>query len=178
MEEIEVASVVVSLDFDSKLDLGYLHQNIDARETEYSPDQNHWLKTWFEPEGTYVSFYQSGKAMIAGAGSVSEAEEIADRVTRSVQNIVDVGEPEYKIQNIVAKHSLNSPISLEELALSLGYENVEYEPEQFPALIYRKNGAVFLIFSSGELLCVGLTDLEKVRESIRKVIEDEIRQFL
>jgi transcription initiation factor TFIID TATA-box-binding protein len=177
-EDIEVASVVVSLDFGSTFDLEYLHANIDAKETEYSPEQNHWLKTWFEPEDTYVSFYQSGMAMIAGVGSVSEARDIAEKVTESVQEVVDVGEPEYEVQNIVAKYSLDSAVPLERLALSLGYENVEYEPEQFPALIYRENGAVFLIFSSGELICVGLTDLGRIRESIQKFVEETMSQFL
>jgi transcription initiation factor TFIID TATA-box-binding protein len=75
-------------------------------------------------------------------------------------------EPEAEVSNIVATSDLGSPISLEALTLELGMEQTEYEPEQFPALMYRGSEYVILVFASGKLLCTGLTDLDAVSEAI------------
>ena len=41
------------------------------------------------------------------------------------------------IQNIVAISDLEADLNLNEVAMGRGLENVEYEPEQFPGLVYR-----------------------------------------
>lgn len=43
-------------------------------------------------------------------------------------------EPEIHVQNIVASADLKSDLNLNAVALGLGLENIEYEPEQFPGL--------------------------------------------
>jgi transcription initiation factor TFIID TATA-box-binding protein len=47
-------------------------------------------------------------------------------------------------------------------------ENAEYEPKQFPGLVYRMNnlGAVLLLFSSGKLVCTGAKKLEDATTAI------------
>jgi transcription initiation factor TFIID TATA-box-binding protein len=50
-------------------------------------------------------------------------------------------------------------------------EQTEYEPEQFPALIYRGEEAVLLIFSSGKIVCTGLTDLDQISLAIDDITE-------
>ncbi|HIH36360.1 MAG TPA: TATA-box-binding protein, partial [Methanocellales archaeon] len=55
-------------------------------------------------------------------------------------------------------------------------ENIEYEPEQFPGLVYRveKPKIVVLIFGSGKLVVTGgktLSDCEKGVEIVRRQIE-------
>ena len=51
--------------------------------------------------------------------------------------------------------------------------NTEYNPEQFPGLVIRikdpKTSA--LIFSSGKVVCTGARTIEKVQESIKKIIK-------
>jgi len=50
-------------------------------------------------------------------------------------------------------------------------DNVMYEPEQFPGLIYRMRDpkTVLLLFSSGKLVCTGAKSEEMVYESVAKV---------
>jgi transcription initiation factor TFIID TATA-box-binding protein len=55
--------------------------------------------------------------------------------------------------------------------LELGMEQTEYEPEQFPALMYRDSEHVVLVFSSGKLLCTGLTELGAVSEAVDDIVE-------
>jgi transcription initiation factor TFIID TATA-box-binding protein len=55
----------------------------------------------------------------------------------------------------VASADLKTDLNLN--AVALGLENIEYEPEQFPGLIYRikQPKVVVLIFSSGKLVIKG-----------------------
>ncbi len=56
-----------------------------------------------------------------------------------------------KIENVVAFTSLNIKISLNKIVNTV--ENTEYEPEQFPGLVYRPASprSAALIFSSGKI---------------------------
>jgi len=78
---------------------------------------------------------------------------------------------EIEIVNIVVSTSLEHAIPLEKMAATLS--NTEYNPEQFPGLVIRikepKTSA--LIFSSGKVVCTGARTIEKVRESIKKIIK-------
>ena len=42
--------------------------------------------------------------------------------------------------------------------VALRMEHVEYEPEQFPGLIYRGDTGTALIFSSGKVILTGFKD--------------------
>jgi transcription initiation factor TFIID TATA-box-binding protein len=66
-----------------------------------------------------------------------------------------MAEFQVKVENIVAFAVLNIQISLNKLVDSM--ENAEYEPEQFPGLVYRSKNprAAALIFSSGKIVCTG-----------------------
>jgi len=77
-----------------------------------------------------------------------------------------------EVVNIVVSTSLEHDIPLEKMAATLS--NTEYNPEQFPGLVIRirepKTSA--LIFSSGKVVCTGAKSMEKVEESIKKIIEN------
>jgi transcription initiation factor TFIID TATA-box-binding protein len=79
------------------------------------------------------------------------------------------------IQNIVASANLHGKVDQEAAAEVL--ENVMYEPEQFPGLIYRMGDpkVVILIFSSGKLVCTGGKSAEMVDVAVVKlhgILED------
>jgi len=76
-----------------------------------------------------------------------------------------------KIENIVASVSLGIRIPLEKLVEHL--EVTEYEPEQFPGLVYRIKDpkAATLIFSSGKIVCTGARSVEDVDKVVKKVVK-------
>ena len=80
-------------------------------------------------------------------------------------------DPEIHVQNIVASADLKTRLNLNAVALGLGLENIEYEPEQFPGLVYRikKPKIVVLIFSSGKLVITGGKSPEACEEGARIV---------
>jgi len=51
-------------------------------------------------------------------------------------------------------------------------DNTEYEPEQFPGLVYKLKGtkATFLLFSNGKIVCTGTKSEEEVHEALDKLI--------
>ena len=79
---------------------------------------------------------------------------------------------EYEITTITAKANLGFAVNLNKLALNL--DHTEYEPENFPGLIYRiiKPSATFLIFSSGKFICMGCKNKEEIEKAILQLQED------
>ena len=61
-------------------------------------------------------------------------------------------DPTVTIQNIVSSGDLGATLNLNVIAIGLGLEDVEYEPEQFPGLVYRLDNpdVVILLFGSGK----------------------------
>ena len=81
------------------------------------------------------------------------------------------------VQNMVATSDLGVEFNMNEVAVGLGLENVEYEPEQFPGLVYRveEPKAVILVFGSGKIVCVGARSTEDVLKAVEKVSEELTR---
>ena len=71
---------------------------------------------------------------------------------------------------MVAAGSVGFDLNLNSLAMEL--ENIEYEPEQFPGLVYKLPGtrATFLLFSNGKIVCTGTRSETKLREAVAKLV--------
>jgi transcription initiation factor TFIID TATA-box-binding protein len=82
--------------------------------------------------------------------------------------------PEIIVQNIVASADLGSVINLNAIAISLSLEKVEYEPEQFPGLVYRldKPKVVVLLFGSGKMVCTGARKTEDVELAVERITKE------
>ena len=60
--------------------------------------------------------------------------------------------------------------------MGLGLENVEYEPEQFPGLVYRidEPKVAMLIFNSGKIVCAGARNEDDISIAVEKLKKDLI----
>jgi len=74
-----------------------------------------------------------------------------------------------EIQNIVASVDFKRKLPLDKLSRTL--EKSEYQPEQFPGLIYRidEPKAAFLIFQSGKIICVGSKSIKAVALAFKEL---------
>jgi len=81
-----------------------------------------------------------------------------------------------KIENVVASTDIKKIISLDKLLTIL--EASEYEPEQFPGLVYRifEPKVAFLLFSSGRVVCAGAKSMEAVKLAVKK-LEAKLRSL-
>jgi len=53
-------------------------------------------------------------------------------------------------------------------------ENTEYEPEQFPGLVYKliEPTATFLLFSNGKLVCTGTKNRQQLEDSMDQLLKN------
>ena len=73
---------------------------------------------------------------------------------------------------MVASGSVGFDLNLNKLAIKL--ENTEYEPEQFPGLVYKLKAAkaTFLLFSNGKVVCTGTKSEAEVHKALEMLIEN------
>jgi transcription initiation factor TFIID TATA-box-binding protein len=81
---------------------------------------------------------------------------------------------EYKIQNIVTSADLATAINLNKIAVGFNLDKIEYEPEQFPGLVYRLDvpKVVVLLFGSGKLIITGGKEPEDAKKAVVKILSD------
>lgn len=84
--------------------------------------------------------------------------------------------PQISVQNIVASGSIGMKLNLNVLAMRL--ENTEYEPEQFPGLVYKlpEAKATFLLFSNGKVVCTGTKSEQEVHTAMEMLV-DRLQEF-
>ena len=85
----------------------------------------------------------------------------------------------FSIQNYVCTGGIGRTQNLNALAVGLGLENTEYEPEQFPGLIYRpaSRDCVVLIFATGKVVLTGARDLE-IAEATFEELRQQLSEFV
>jgi transcription initiation factor TFIID TATA-box-binding protein len=172
---ISIENVVASASLDQEIDLLAIMKVF--RNVEYRPKQFPGLVFRLKRPKTATLIFNSGKMVCTGAKSEKMARSAVKKVVRELKNkdIVILGKPKIEIQNIVASANLFGKIDLETAADIM--DNVMYEPEQFPGLIYRMGTpkVVMLLFASGKLVCTGAKYEGMVREAVFKlhdILED------
>ncbi|MCW4049538.1 MAG: TATA-box-binding protein [Candidatus Bathyarchaeota archaeon] len=169
--EIVIQNVVASATLDQKLNLLDIVKTF--RNTEYNPKRFPGLVFRLKRPKTAILIFSTGKMVCTGAKSMKMARSAVRKVVRELKNngIIILGKPTIVIQNIVASANLQYKFDLETAADVL--DNVMYEPEQFPGLIYRMKDpkTVLLLFASGKLVCTGAKSEEMVYESVGKIYE-------
>ena len=168
---ISIENVVASASLDQKIDLLAIMKVF--RNVEYRPKQFPGLVFRLTRPKTATLIFGSGKMVCTGAKSEKMAKRAVNKVVRELKNngIIILGKPKIVIQNIVASANLHGKIDLETAADIM--ENVMYEPEQFPGLIYRMGDpkVVMLLFASGKLVCTGAKHEDMVKEAVEKLHE-------
>jgi transcription initiation factor TFIID TATA-box-binding protein len=103
-------------------------------------------------------------------------EQVKVAIDKVINQLDKIGikiktEPKIEVQNIVASSDLGQSINLNAIAITLGLERVEYEPEQFPGLVYRLDlpKVVLLLFGSGKLVCTGARKPQDVEDAVDKI---------
>ncbi|MEE8599250.1 MAG: TATA-box-binding protein [Dehalococcoidales bacterium] len=166
---ISVENVVASVSLDQKIDLLDIMKVF--RNVEYRPKQFPGLVFRIKRPKTATLIFASGKMVCTGAKSERMAVRAVHKVVRELERkeIIKEGKPKIIIQNIVASANLHGKIDLETAADIM--DNVMYEPEQFPGLIYRMQTpkVVMLLFASGKLVCTGAKHEDMVKEAVGKV---------
>ncbi|MDT3436811.1 MULTISPECIES: TATA-box-binding protein [Halobacteriales] len=177
-ESIQVENVVASSDIGQELDLETLSGDLGA--TDYDPDNFPGLVYRMHDPKAAALIFRSGKVVCTGANSVDDVTTALKHVFDELRELgVDVAaSPKIEIQNIVSSGDLDHTLNLNAIAIGLGLESVEYEPEQFPGLVYRLDDpdVVALLFGSGKLVITGGTQLDDAEKALVN-IEDRLNDL-
>ena len=175
--DIEVVNIVVSSSLEHDIPLEKMATALSN--TEYNPEQFPGLVIRIKDPKTSALIFSSGKIVCTGARSLEKVEECIKKIIKSLEkiNVKITITPEITVQNIVASGSVGMDLNLNSLAMKL--ENTEYEPEQFPGLVYKLNvkdakgkvfKATFLLFTNGKVVCTGTKSEENVHRALDKLI--------
>ena len=169
---VVIKNIVAKLDLDVEFDLSYLLSEMPN--SSYEPEN--YPSLVFRPQGlSTVLVTRTGKLLFTGGDSTENLRNTYRRISEELENIGvdDVGRiEEIEIVNVVSTFELNSNVDLNHLSITLGLENTEYEPEQFPGLVYRiENGPVVLIFSSGKAVVTGAESTPEILDAVNKIRE-------
>jgi len=168
-DSIRIQNVVAAATLNQRFDLNAIVKGFPG--VEYNPKRFPGLVFRLKKPKTAILIFSTGKMVCTGAKSEKKAKQAVKKVVKELKNngIIIPGKPEIKVVNIVASADLLGTIELEDAAYSL--DRNMYEPEQFPGLIYRMDEpkVVFLLFSSGKIVCTGATKEEYVYEAVAKL---------
>ena len=142
--------------------------------TEYNPEQFPGLVLRVKKPKSAVLVFSSGNLVCTGTKSIGQVKQVIEQVIKQLRkiNVRITDKPKINVQNIVASGTINLALNLNLLALEL--ENTEYEPGQFPGLVYKlaEPNATFLLFSNGKLVCTGTKNKEQLEESMKQLIKN------
>jgi transcription initiation factor TFIID TATA-box-binding protein len=168
----KIVNIVISTSLEHKIPLERLI--MDLPNTEYNPEQFPGLIMKIrEPKASFLIF-SSGKIVCTGTKSLEEVDFAIERLIDYMKK-VDINitiKPKIKVENVVASSDINMKLDLNELAIKL--TNVEYEPEQFPGLVFKINDeteATFLIFGNGKIVCTGTKSDKDVHVAIKNLLQ-------
>lgn len=141
--------------------------------TEYNPEQFPGLVLRVREPKSAVLVFSSGNLVCTGTKSIAQVKQVIEQVIKTLKkiNVYITDKPKITVQNIVASGNINMMLNLNFLSLEL--ENTEYEPEQFPGLVYklRDPPATFLLFSNGKLVCTGTKNNQQLEDSMNQLIK-------
>ena len=161
-----VATVVVEIT--EKIDLNQIARK--HPEVEYNPERFPGLVMRIEKPRATILIFSTGKMVVTGLRKAAEAPRVVEKVVKNIKKAgIKVTNPKITIQNIVASGDLHTNIDLNMAAIVMEY--AMYEPEVFPGPIYRMQDpkTVFLIFSTGRIVCTGAKKKEIVRDAVAKL---------
>jgi len=168
---IRIENIVATVTLDQGLDLGAIARSIPN--VEYDPEEFPGLVLRLDNPKLTALVFSTGKMVITGAKSTQMLIKGFKRILRLFykHGILITGKPRVQIQNVVASANLNAEVNLEIAAEQL--DNVMYEPEQFPGLIYKMDDpkVVLLIFSSGKMVITGAKSEEEVAQAVKNIYE-------
>jgi len=167
--DLKVQNIVATTSLGKPVSLTKLARS--QSNTEYNPEQFPGLVLRVKEPKSAVLVFSSGNLVCTGTKSVAQVKAVIAEVIKQIGKIgiKITDKPRITVQNIVASGSIDFKLNLNLLALQL--ENTEYEPEQFPGLVYKlvEPPATFLLFSNGKLVCTGTKDKKQLEESMKQL---------
>ncbi|MDO5846551.1 MAG: TATA-box-binding protein [Methanocorpusculum sp.] len=176
-DSLKIENVVASTKVNDSLDLVALAAMIPG--AEYNKQRFPGVVLRIQEPKIAALVFGSGKVVLTGAKSLESLNNGLAYLINLLKslNIDIIDNPTYNVQNIVTSADLGSRINLNKIAMSLNLDKIEYEPEQFPGLVYRLDDpkVVVLLFGSGKLIITGGKVTEDAGRAVERIYQDLVR---
>ncbi|MHC1582305.1 MAG: TATA-box-binding protein [Candidatus Syntropharchaeia archaeon] len=175
---IKIENVVANAKIADELDLSMIGIRLDG--AQFTKKKFPGLVYKIDNPKAAFLIFRSGKVVCTGTKSVDEVKRAMDEMLKDLRKIgVRVKEnPKFTVQNIVASTNLGKELNLNAIALGMDLENMEYEPEVFPGLVYRISDpkVAVLIFRSGKLIITGSKNEEDCKKAV-EILRNELKSL-
>jgi transcription initiation factor TFIID TATA-box-binding protein len=171
---ISISNIVATIELDTKLDLYSLYKNFDN--SSYEPESNSALiYRPIEDSSVTCMIPSSARVTIVGGKNRYEIESGIKNLINELQTTeydVKKSPDEAVVRNIVAVGKIEQKIDLSELTIYLGLDQTEFDPDNFPGLIYRSGNHTIMMFRSGKYVITGLVDYENALHAALDFIDE------
>lgn len=167
---ISIENIVGMSDLGMEVDLKEL--SIDLQRATFNETEFPGLIHTFEDNETTILLFRSGKVVYTGASSIESIETAVETLEKEFDSIgLEHDELTISIKNMVSTAELSEEINLNAAAIALGLEEVEYEPEQFPGLVYRMDDfdMVLIIFTSGQVVLTSGVTKQQIHDALTEL---------
>ena len=174
----DIVNMVASTRFCESIDLNQVSIDLNI---DYEQEQFPGMVYKVATPKVCVLLFRSGKAVATGAKSIADVDTAfailrEDLINNASLTLWPEADCATQLQNVVVTVDTQMALNLNELSLMLPFVKTEYEPEQFPGLIYRieDNGmkAVCLVFSSGKCVITGCKTIPETSDAATVLISD------
>jgi len=156
---------VVNLVASGELGIGEIDTHKLAHDIQVTDYTSQSGRLYLRPKNhPTITIYRSGKFTVAGSRSLQEVESSTLWLKTSLEELgIQISEAKLdgsiSVEFMVLQGDLGIHIDLEEVLETLALTGrIEYEPEQFPAIIYHPNcyDCTVTIFSTGKVSITGV----------------------
>jgi transcription initiation factor TFIID TATA-box-binding protein len=175
--DVKIENVVVFATLNKDIPLDKISSELSG--ADYTPKAFPGVIYRIKDPKTAALIFSSGKIVCTGARSPEFAFAAVKKVVDDMIALQIDLPTEFNIgvENIVASTQIEAKdkLNLEHIAYNL--ENAEYEPEQFPGLVYRISDprVAFLLFGTGKIICTGARKIEEIHlalDRFKKKLEE------
>jgi transcription initiation factor TFIID TATA-box-binding protein len=175
---IELVNITAGGDLGCQLRLGKLATDIDTHLIEYEPEIFPGIFLQFRKDGPKSTLYRTGKYVITGVDKKEDLGQEFDNIYSTLLEMgINIDKNEPTIYNMVFTGDLEHELRLSELAIFLGLNKTEYEPEQSPFLIYKPDNTncTVTISRTGKIVITGIViqqDAEDIYDELQENLQE------
>jgi len=171
-DSLRIENIVASAKVADTLDLILISEQVAF--AEYNKKRFPGVVIRIDDPKLAILMFGSGKVVLTGAKSIDSLDKGLEYLSAKLRslNIALYDDLKYQVQNIVTSADLGTTINLNKIAIGFNFEQIEYEPEQFPGLVYRMSEpkVVVLIFGSGKLIITGGKVEEDAKHAVKNIV--------
>ncbi len=170
---IKVQNMVVSCNlFTNNCSVKKVVNNL--KDVQYDPNKFPGACIRLKEPKVSILIFDSGRIVISGLKN----KKMIKKVIRILKNklksfgVTFSKSPVWKVQNIVVSGDVGFPLNLNKIIY--GLNKAEYNPEQFPGLVYKpiNSKLSFLLFNTGKIVCTGGNNIENINKGVKELIKN------